>query len=57
MEFWQDVLSKDRPILPSLFADAALARLYQNVWPERLIVGTISGGTFLRNVPSPYRVC
>jgi hypothetical protein len=36
----------------SFFADAALGRLDQNVWPERLVVSAISGATFLRNVLS-----
>jgi hypothetical protein len=52
--WWQGTLVTDAVITFALlfFADAALARLDQNLWPERLVVGTISGGTFLRNILS-----
>ena len=52
--WWQGTLAADALITYALFffADAALVRLDKNIWPERLIVGTVSGGTFLRNVLS-----
>ncbi len=52
--WWQGALIVDALLTYMLFffADAALARLEEKAWPEKAVLGTVAGGTLVRNVLS-----